>query len=549
MIKILTIIAIGLLIVGGLGAVALPGFHEKINNVQALFEQQYKNLNEPLEEWNKSYGTEIWDECVAVELTVDGGYIFSGTKGANGYDNGGDCWLFKTDLYGDIEWDKTYGGQETEMGFDMCKTADGGYAVIGLTRSFGIGGIDIFLVKTDSFGNEQWSKTFGGRGDDYGLAIQESSDGCFIIAGATRSYGSNDAWLIKTDSSGTLEWDKRFCGDKPPGGYFMTVIQTIEGEYIAAGRQYHGDTSDIIVVKTDKDGNVIWEKLIGDPDCKDSVLDIAVTSDGNYILTGQVLHPETEHDIVLMKIDSNGNEIWTRNFNETPFFDTGMSVEETSDGGFLIAGEIGTNLNNPVIYDSILIKTDYNGNKEWSMIFGGEGSDGCYDAHQTTDGGYIAACFTTSFDISSQDAWILKFASFENQRPNKPLRPSGEINGKIGIEYSYTISTTDPNGDEIFYLFDWGNGMTSFILGPYNSGEECNASGIWFEKGNYEIKVKAIDIHGAESEWSDPLAVSMPRYRTKFEINILRLFDLENSRFPLLSFLMNSLEGEICKKN
>jgi len=533
---------VGTVIISGFEVVALPGFHEKINNVQALFEQQYKNLNEPLEEWNKTYGTEIWDECVAVELTVDGGYIFSGTKGANGYDNGGDCWLFKTDLYGDIEWDKTYGGQETEMGFDMCKTADGGYAIIGFTRSFGIGGIDIFLVKTDSFGNEQWSKTLGGRGDDYGLAIQESSDGCFIIAGATRSYGSNDAWLIKTNSSGTLEWDKRFCGDKPPGGYFMTVIQTIEGEYIAAGRQYHGDTSDIIVVKTDKDGNVVWEKLIGDPDCKDSVLDITATSDGNYILTGQVLHPETEHDIVLMKIDSNGNEIWTRNFNETPFFDTGMSVEETSDGGFLIAGEIGTNLNNPVIYDSILIKTDYNGNKEWSIIVGGSGSDSCYEALQTSDGGYIAAGYTTSYGVGSQDAWILKLASFENQRPNKPLRPSGEINGKTGMEYIYTTSTTDPDSDDVFYLFDWGDGHTSFWYGPYDSGEECSASNIWFERGTSEVRVKAQDVHGAESEWSDPLVVSMPKNRALEYVQTHMLFDLFKGRFPFLSLFFNDFE-------
>ncbi|GAH35206.1 unnamed protein product, partial [marine sediment metagenome] len=127
---------------------------------------------------------------------------------------------------------------------------------------------------------------------------------------------------------------------------------------------------------------------------------------------------------------------------------------------------------------------------------------------------------------------------FENQRPNKPSRPLGEINGNIGKEYNYTSSTTDPDGDDIFYLFDWGNDITSFILGPYESGEECIASGIWFEKGNYEIKAKAIDEHGAESEWSDSLSVSMPKSKlfNNFDTWITRLIQ----RFPFLEFLLKS---------
>jgi len=104
----------------------------------------------------------------------------------------------------------------------------------------------------------------------------------------------------------------------------------------------------------------------------------------------------------------------------------------------------------------------------------------------------------------------------ENNPPNKPSKPSGQTNGKKGEEYIYTTSTTDPDGDDVFYLFDWGNGMTSFILGPYESGSECSASNIWFEDGNYQIKVKSIDEYGAESEWSDPLSVTMPRSKKIF---------------------------------
>ncbi len=122
-----------------------------------------------------------------------------------------------------------------------------------------------------------------------------------------------------------------------------------------------------------------------------------------------------------------------------------------------------------------------------------------------------------------------------NNPPNKPSKPSGEINGKTGEEYIYTTSTTDPDNDNVYYLFDWGNGMTSFIQGPYESGEECSGSGIWFEEGNYEIKVKAIDEHGAESDWSDPLSISMPKSKSINEFNpwIFRLIQ----RFPILEYL------------
>jgi len=130
-----------------------------------------------------------------------------------------------------------------------------------------------------------------------------------------------------------------------------------------------------------------------------------------------------------------------------------------------------------------------------------------------------------------------------NHPPEKPAKPSGPISGKAGEEYIYKSSTTDPDGDDVFYLFDWGNGMTSFILGPYNSGEECSASGIWFEKGNYEIKVKSIDIHGAESEWSDPLAISMPKNKAinPFFLLLERLME----RFPMLEQILQPVYDKL----
>jgi len=118
----------------------------------------------------------------------------------------------------------------------------------------------------------------------------------------------------------------------------------------------------------------------------------------------------------------------------------------------------------------------------------------------------------------------------ENNPPDKPIRPYGPAKGEAEKEYTYTTYTIDPDGDDVYYQFDWGNGITSLILGPYESEEECSASNIWFEKGNYQIKVKSIDEYGAESEWSEPLSITMPKYkfyRSEFLDKII-------FRFPLI---------------
>ena len=126
----------------------------------------------------------------------------------------------------------------------------------------------------------------------------------------------------------------------------------------------------------------------------------------------------------------------------------------------------------------------------------------------------------------------------ESQLPLKPAAPIGEISGKINKEYTYTTSTTDPDSDDLFYLFDWGDGSYSEWVGSYMSGEEASSSHKWTEQGSYDLRVKAKDIHGVQSEWSDPTSVSMPRPKTVFPTLILRLFE----RFQILERLINLLK-------
>ncbi|MBL7046873.1 MAG: T9SS type A sorting domain-containing protein [Candidatus Marinimicrobia bacterium] len=200
--------------------------------------------------------------------------------------NGWDLLLIKTDFYGDTLWTRIYGRTSVDRGTYVQKTSDGGYIIVGTTayypKSF-----DIWLLKTDEFGDTLWTKTFGGYEYDFGESGQQTSDGGYIIVGRTTSYGAGryDIWLIKTDEYGDTLWTKTYGGSELDRGY--SVLQTSDGGYIIAGstESYGSGESDAWIIKTDAQGDTLWTKILGGVDF-DLAYSIQQTTDGGYIISG-----------------------------------------------------------------------------------------------------------------------------------------------------------------------------------------------------------------------------------------------------------------------
>ena len=353
--------------------------------------------------FQNTFGGTEFDESNSVSKTADGGYIIIGST--ESYGSGSfDVWLIKTDINGNEEWNKTFGGSETEFGKSGIQTNDGGYVITGITTSFGAGESDVYLIKTDSNGNEEWNKTFGGSDSDTGYDVLQTDDGGFIIIGSTSSFGigKSNVWLIKTDPNGIEEWNKTFGGSEFNDGY--SIKQVSDGFIIAGGTNSFGlVNSDAWLIKTDLNGNEEWNKTFGG-ESSENFVSVNVTRDNGYICTGTC--DSGVSDIWLVKTDSLGTEEWSKTHDYTDR-DNGNSVAQTTDGGYIIIGSIFS-FELGIGYDLCLIKTDANGNEEWNKTFGDTANELGKDVLQSPDGGFVMAGFTASFGEGSYDVWLIK---------------------------------------------------------------------------------------------------------------------------------------------
>lgn len=364
----------------------------------------------PVEKWNKTFGGSMYDKAYSVQQTSDGGYILAGDTASYGA-IGSDILLIKTDSGGNEQWNKTFGGSYKDYGRCVQQTSDNGYVILGYTRSHGTtDSYDVWLIKTDSSGNQQWNKTFGGPKTDYGYSVRQTADGGYIIAGDTSSYGAgrSDVWLIKTDSNGNEQWNKTFGGPDHDRG--RCVQRTSDGGYVVAGEtsSYGIRLNDMWLIKTDSSGNEEWTRTFGG-EGGDGAFCVQQTNDGGYVIAGWT-GSDPSGGVLLIKTDSSGEELWNRAFGRSgPDF--GYCVEQTSDAGYIIAGQAnafgggeptGSEPQQDVSPEALLIKTDSNGNEQWKKMYGGSDDGWGRCVQQTCDGGFIVAGWLGG------SAWLIK---------------------------------------------------------------------------------------------------------------------------------------------
>lgn len=305
----------------------------------------------------------------------------------------------------DETWDRTFSG--TYDPSLVQQTTDGGYVIANSNA----------LIKTDAAGNEVWRKVYFSEGNDRIISsVRQTLDGGYILAGSTRPNDEGtegeDAWLLKADAEGNEEWTRVFDGVDANADWFTSVEQTIDGGYIAAGvtgGSYGTGNANFWLFKTDSSGNRVWDRTF-DGGNLDYASSVQQTSDGGYILagtTGFTFGGTSDADAWLIKTDNTGNEEWNRTFGGSSD-DSIVSVRQTTDGGYILAGT--TESYGAGREDLWLLKTDVLGNREWDRTFGGDATDNAVFAQPTTDGGYALFGTTNSFTtgVYSGDLWLIK---------------------------------------------------------------------------------------------------------------------------------------------
>ena len=273
--------------------------------------------------WDKTFDISdglSWD----IEQTNDGGYIISGLQGPPGNSDG---FLLKTDEFGELEWYSNYDVSSDDGAFSVVQTEDEGYVAVGYRSPFeGTDELAVWLFKTNSEGEMLWEKSFSGGYNDGGSYVQITDDGGYIITGVTTPSKLliYDVLLIKTDDEGELLWRKTFGGKYDDWGF--DVQQTYDGGYIIIGETRTLFGRDALLIKTNSDGEELWIKNYDERLGDETASSGQQTIDGGFILIGHRFNG-LDTDVLLIKTDSNGNVLrnratfnsyWSRFFDMSP---------------------------------------------------------------------------------------------------------------------------------------------------------------------------------------------------------------------------------------
>ncbi|AUC16956.1 hypothetical protein BTO06_18175 [Tenacibaculum sp. SZ-18] len=314
--------------------------------------------------WEKSFGGSDQDVIHDIKETKDGGIIvgaFSSSVGGDVSTNNGmrDFLVFKLDSGGNIIWSTSIGGSKDDILESIIETSDGSFIAVGYTSSDNfnvLGQSDAWVVKLSNEGELLWQQNLGYEMRDIAMSIDETTDLGYIIGGFSESSkDKRNMWIFKLNYDGVLQWEKFYVGTE--NEEIASVSETSDNGYIISGYSRSGDgdiganngSLDAIVIKTNNEGDITWKKVFGGSDV-DGLNEVKQTVDGGYIAIGgsrssdiDVTQNSGAFDFLILKMGSNGEVLWQKNIggigDDIPY-----SVEQSQDGGYIVAGSWYTNI-------------------------------------------------------------------------------------------------------------------------------------------------------------------------------------------------------------
>ncbi len=301
--------------------------------------------------WKKKFSAGLNSKAYSLTENSNNEIFICGRTNRNWSITDYDFLLTKLNSTGDTIWTKTYGGNDADYGKNIITTSDGNLLMSGHTYSFGVGPFpDIYLVKVNFNGDTIWSNHFSDQDQEIPFSMIETYDGGYLITG-TNEDNSNprEVYLLKVDVNGNKLWDKKIGPAIWKWG--QSTVQLSNGNFISTGYQTFSGYPNILAIKTDNSGNLIWEKTYGNVGIHDFGYSIKADNDGGFIIVGNCWDISTSiSSVVILKIDASGNEIYRKSFGEQG---SGFNILKDNNGDNIITG----NINNHIF----IARTDING--------------------------------------------------------------------------------------------------------------------------------------------------------------------------------------------
>lgn len=325
---------------------------------------------------------------------------------------------------------KAFGGAQEEFAYSFQSTDNGGFVVAGRTFSVGVGGWDSYITRMNANGDTLWFKTYGNTQYDEFQDVDTTSDGGFIAVGHTwTSDWAGNVYVVRTDANGVVIWSKEYGGATGLSDKGYSIRETSDGGFVVCGTTatYGSGSDDVYVLKINSTGALTWSTVIGTAGVNEAGREVQQTSDGGYIVAGYTDGSGTSfYDVYLIKLNSAGTVQWKKTYGGSSY-DFAYTVQQTTDGGFVLGAT--TNSFGAGNWDAYLIKTDASGTLQWSKTYGMSGEDRVQCARQTTDGGYILCGRSSSFGAGNFDATLHKTDANGNLQWTKGYGGSGDDQG------------------------------------------------------------------------------------------------------------------------